>query len=189
MRTWYIVSSIVTLAASLVFTGCSSFGQKDDRVELRKSGGRLQDWKSLSDAALDHWPFVRAAVAAYQDADDPGRQNVKPPPDCLGEDPHNFLKGQGWELWDTLPLLKLHDTELARYRTLGQAMRDAHLRVKVWSNSQRKQIFVAFGGTVGLNFRDWKSNLQWLLGPLGGKDEYDAVTEYLYPIFKDEYER
>jgi hypothetical protein len=159
-------------------------------VYIRPSGQTLKKWKRVDEAGELQRPYAWASAAAYQDPDDPGREGVKLPEKCQGVWPREFLTRQGWILWDTLPLLKPHGEERPEYKLEGQTLRQLHLRAEVWANEQRKEVIVAFGGTVGSNLLDWKANSRWFLKLVGGgDDQYDAVTKYFVPIFRKEYER
>lgn len=166
-----------------LLSGCASYQQLSSEVYLRKSGETLQPWLSVRQASEQHWPFAWAAVAAYQDADDPYREPLQTSADC--PEPHAFLHDQGWTRWRTLPVLKsdANDAE----QSLVKAMREAHLRAEVWENPERKMVIVAFGGTAFRNLQDWKANLHWFLSPFGARDQYDAVTEIFVPAFLTEY--
>lgn len=169
------------LAAALVcvalLAGCASLEQKESEVYRRTSGGRLQPWLSLAQASALHWPFAWAAVAAYQDADDPKRDPLETSASC--PEPHRFLASQGWELWEELPLLRQPDSP----GSLGRTMREAHLRAEVWASRRQGQVIVAFGGTVPAYLEDWKANFRWLLSPLGARDAYDVLSEGFVPAF------
>jgi len=178
----------VALASAGLLGGCASMEQPDSRVYQRLSGETLQDWKSVAEAAKLHWPYAWAALAAYQDSHDPHRKPLQTSADC--PEPHVFLRSQGWELWDRLPLLSQQEDEIPpEMRPVAQAMRDAHLRAEVWAHRGRGEVVVAFGGTAVSSLEDWKSNAHWLLQPLGIRDAYDVLSDSFIPAFKQEYLR
>lgn len=183
MRFWHLLAILVTALIS----GCASLHQTDLQVYKRVSGETLEKWVSVQEAALLHWPYAWSAVAAYQDADDPKRKLLDTS-QC--PEPHSFLSAQGWILWDSLPLLRNNEAKLtASMQDAAKRMRDAHLRAEVWSNKDRKEVIVAFGGTAATSWEDWKSNMHWVLGPLGVRDEYDVVTDTFLPAFLMEFKK
>jgi len=170
---WLIAFSAVALLAS-----CASLEQTDKQVYKRVSGDRLRFWLSTHDASLLHWPYAWAAVAAYQDSDDPKRKPLITTSDC--PEPHDFLSQQGWTLWTELPLLRERTGEP---EPAADQMRNAHLRVEVWSSERDRKVIVAFGGTAAASLEDWKSNLRWILAPFNTHDAYDVLTDVFVPEF------
>jgi Lipase (class 3) len=183
------VLQLVAFPCLLLLSACASLHQPDDEVWRRTSGEKLEYWKDVPVAATEHWPYAWASAAAYQYADESAQHDGKLAPDCPNDEPHALLMREGWSLWEGLPLLRQRSTEMPDYRSQALAIQNAHLRVEVWGNRERKEVVVAFGGTVASRWPDWKSNLHWLLGPFGAEDEYDAITRAFVPIFKLEYAR
>lgn len=171
-----LVSASVVMWVALL-GGCASMHQTQDDVYMRLSGGRLEQWKSVRDASALHWPFAWAAVAAYQDADDPKRKPLTITSEC--PEPHAYLKTHGWELWEELPLLKTPPAP----GSAAEEMLRAHLRAEVWSNATERKVIVAFGGTAATSWQDWKANLRWFLEWLPPADEYAVVTNTFVPEF------
>ncbi|MEX3846244.1 lipase family protein [Paraburkholderia sp. BR10882] len=66
---------------------------------------------------------------------------------------------------------------------------NGHLRAEVWSNEDKGQVIVAFGGTAASSMDDWKANLRWLLAPLHPTDEYSVLTDTFVPTFITEFNR
>jgi len=174
MRSW-IVFVVVLLS------GCAGLGQREDQVFKRVSGGQLEPWVSAGEASSVHWPFAWAAVASYQDADDPKRKPLETTADC--PNPEAFLIANHWTLWDELPLLRQHDEP----DSVGAKMRAVHLRAEVWSNAQQGRVVVAFGGTAASSLEDWKSNLRWLLAPFHPEDAYSVLSASFMPAFMSAY--
>ena len=81
-RIWTASLSIVLLGYIATLSGCASMDQKQTDVYLRESGGKLHYWKTLPEAAEIHWPYAWAAVAAYQDSDDPKRKRLETSATC-----------------------------------------------------------------------------------------------------------
>jgi hypothetical protein len=177
-------TTIPTLfVCATVLGGCASFDQTQADVYRREDGGRLQSWKTIGEASVVHWPYAWAALASYQDADDPKRRPLETSDTC--PEPHLFLSQRGWEQWTAMPSLKLRGDET--YADAAREMRENHLRAEVWSNAERKQVVVAFGGTAFSSWDDWKANLRWILAYFSPKDEYTVVTDTFVPIFVAEY--
>jgi len=175
---------LLTLFAFLL-AGCASFQQSESEVYKRVSGGRLEKWLDLHEAAILHLPYAWAAVAAYQDADDPKRSPLKITSEC--PEPHEFLNSKGWILWEDLPLLRQKST--SDPESAVEKMRKYHLRAEVWANPKLGQVIVAFGGTAATSLQDWKANFRWFLKPFGTYDAYDVLTEVFVPLFVNAFER
>ena len=156
--------------------------QTEKQVYKRVSGDRLRFWLSTHDAAMLHWPFAWAAVAAYQDSDDPKRKPLPVTAEC--PEPHEFLSRHGWTLWTELPLLQKRTGEP---KPAADQMRDVHLRAEVWSSEKDGKVIVAFGGTAAASLEDWKSNLRWFLAPFNIHDAYDVLTDVFVPEFLKAY--
>ena len=171
------------LACTTILCSCASMGQKQSDVYRREAGGKLEPWKSVSEASEMQWPYAWAAVASYQDSDDPKRKPLKTSLGC--PEPHAFLSQRGWVHWTELPSLKPNADE--KYAGAAQQMRNVHLRAEVWSNAATTQVVVAFGGTAASSWNDWKSNLRWVL--FNRKDEYTVLTDIFIPAFVQEYQR
>ncbi|AQH00428.1 hypothetical protein A9R05_15620 [Burkholderia sp. KK1] len=184
-RFWNTLARIVSLGILTGLSGCASMDQVQTDVYIRESGGELHPWKSLPDAAELHWPYAWAALAAYQDSDDPKRTPLDTTKTC--PEPHLFLAQRGWVQWSNMPTLKARQGEM--YSAAAQTMRNFHLRAEVWSNEDKGQVIVAFGGTAASSMNDWKANLRWLLAPLHPTDEYSVLTDTFVPTFITEYER
>ncbi len=178
------IHKFAVLVLPLALAGCASLEQTEDQVFKRHSGGQLAYWMPVQQGAAMHWPYAWAALAAYQDEYDPKRKPLAVTPAC--PEPHAYLTGRQWQLWDTLPLLR--DKDDGRHPAAAP-MRATHLRAEVWSNSVENKVIVAFGGTALTSLQDWKSNLRWLLHPLGSHDAYDVLTEHFVPAFRKEYLR
>jgi Lipase (class 3) len=183
------VSPIIGISGTVagciaMLSSCASMDQKQSDVYRREAGGRLQPWKTVQEASEIHWPYAWAAVASYQDSDDPKRTPLKTSAEC--PDPHVFLAQRGWVQWTELPSLKPRKGE--RYADAAQRMRDVHLRAEVWSNATTRQVVVAFGGTAASSWYDWKSNLRWVLF-FDTHDEYTVLTDSFLPAFVKEYQR
>jgi hypothetical protein len=168
-------------------TGCASFDQKESEVYKRETGGRLENWKSAAEASSLHLPYAWAAVAAYQDSDDPARKRLVVTEAC--PEPHAFLEGNDWTLWNTLPLMRTKDIKFDPESPLATDMRDVHLRAEVWENQKRNEVIVAFGGTAAASMQDWKSNFRWFLAPFKPNDAYTVLTDKYVPAFINEYKR
>ena len=168
---------------AIVLAGCASTDQTESEVYKRISGGKLEKWLSLHDAAVLHWPYAWAAVAAYQDADDPKRGPLDTTAEC--PEPNSFLEAQEWELWKELPMLK----QEGQPSLASEKMRDVHLRAQVWANSKEGKVVVAFGGTAATSYQDWKSNLRWLLAPFHPHDAYEVLSETFIPVFVAAYQQ
>jgi hypothetical protein len=167
----------------LLISGCASTEQTEDEVYKRVSGGKLEKWKTLADASKLHWPYALAAVAAYQDADDPHREPLDTTPDC--PEPEKLLTANGWRLWENLPLLRKRDAP----GSAGEKMRDVHLRAEVWESSKDKKIIVSFGGTAASSLHDWEANFRWALAPLRLNDEYEVLSDVFVPEFIAAYQK
>ena len=155
--------------------------QSDVEVYKRVSGGTLQYWLPLREAAVLHWPYAWTAVAAYQDLDDEKSHPLQTTPQC--PHPTAFLPTKDWTLWDELPLLRRNDPP----GSPGDLMRKAHLRATVWGNPAQRKIIVAFGGTVSSSAEDWKSDLRWFLAPLHLDDEYEVLSNVFVPLLASTY--
>ena len=171
----------------LGLSGCASFDQTQSKVYRREAGGRLEPWKSLGEASGLHWPYAWAAVASYQDSDDPKRKPLKTSQSC--PEPHVFLGQRGWVQWTELPSLKPRPDE--PYADAAQSMRTVHLRAEVWSNEQTREVVVAFGGTAALSMDDWEANLRWIWRLVGLRpiDEYTVLTNDFVPAFVAAYKK
>ncbi len=168
-----------------MLSGCSSFEQTQNDVYLRQAGGTLAPWKGVVEASTLHWPYAWAAVAAYQDADDPKRKPLETSASC--PEPHAFLTQRGWTQWTELPSLRQRDGE--QYTDAAIRMRANHLRAEVWSNLQSRQVIVAFGGTAATSLDDWKANFRWISSFFGAEDEYTVLTDVFVPTFVDAYRK
>lgn len=184
-RIWTAGLSIVLLCYIATLSGCASMDQKQTDVYLRESGGKLHYWKTVPEAAEIHWPYAWAAVAAYQDADDPKRKPLETTATC--PEPHVFLTERRWVQWTQMPTLKARPGEM--YGAAAQEMRNIHLRAEVWSNEEKRQVIVAFGGTAASSLDDWKANFRWFFSFFDSKDEYTVLTDTFVPTFVAEYER
>jgi Lipase (class 3) len=140
-------------------------------------------WLPLNQAAKLHLHYAWAAVAAYQDSDDPYRSPLIVTDVC--PEPHEFLQSQGWILWQDMPLLG----QKSNPESAIEKMRKAHLRAEVWANPELRQVVVAFGGTAGTNLQDWKANFRWILKPIGTYDEYDLLSDLFVPLFVETFKR
>jgi hypothetical protein len=180
-------TGVCVLAAAVTLASCASMEQTEDEVYLRHSGSRLAPWKTVAQAAAIHGPIAWAATAAYQDSDDPHRKPLETSPDC--PEPHAYLAGRGWVLWEELPLLRPRGPQTGSDAAAVEQVRDAHLRVQVWSNAAQRLVVVAFGGTAASSLQDWKANLRWLLAPFGVRDAYDVLTDTYVPLFVDAYRK
>lgn len=178
-----LLSALVLLLGmwAAVVAGLDSMRQTENDVYRRLSGGRLRPWLSVSEASGLHWPYAWAAVAVYQDSDDPKRKPLKATPEC--PEPHAFLTSNGWRLWEELPLLKTPSPP----GTASYEMRRVHLRAEVWSSEQERKVIVAFGGTAAASLQDWRSNLRWFLGPFPRHDAFDILTRTFVPAFAKAY--
>ena len=174
----------MAISTMVLLCGCESFEQTDLQVYRRLSGEKLEPWLSVQDAALLHWSYAWAAVAAYQDSDDPKRKPLDTTAEC--PEPHDFLAGQGWTHWDKLPMLRKKEDEP---EPAADQMRRAHLRAEVWSSPKHHKVIVAFGGTAASSLDDWESNLHWFLAPFHPHDEYEVLTDVFVPEFVKEYKR
>lgn len=179
------VPSAVLVGCIAILSGCASTDQKQSDVYRREAGGKLEFWKTVQEASEIHWPYAWAAVASYQDSDDPKRKPLETTSTC--PEPHAFLTQRDWVQWTALPSLKPRSGEA--YSDAAQAMRDVHLRAEVWSNRATKQVVVGFGGTAGTSLDDWKANLRWVLGFFDTTDEYTVLTDTFIPTFVQEYQR
>jgi hypothetical protein len=82
LRIWTAGLSIVMLGYIATLSGCASMDQKQTDVYLRESGGKLHYWKTVPEAAEIQWPYAWAALAAYQDSDDPKRKPLETTATC-----------------------------------------------------------------------------------------------------------
>ncbi len=182
--TWFLGASALTVLAVYMATmaGCASMDQTSTDVYRREAGGKLEPWKSLREASEMHWPFAWAAVAAYQDSQDPKR---KPLDTSKCPDPNAFLSDRKWVAWDRMPSIEKRPDE--PYAKAAEEMRDVHLRAVVWANPATNQVIVAFGGTAASSWDDWKSNLRW--GVIDPHDEYTVLTDTFVPTFVAEFLR
>lgn len=130
---------LIVISGTTLISGCASIHQKEHEVYWRRSAGQLEFWKPLPEAASIHWPYAWAALAAYQDSDDPKRKKLTVSETCPG--PHALLTGRQWIQWPQIPTLIQRKDEL--YAAEAKRMRENHLRVRVWSNAQTKQVVVA----------------------------------------------
>jgi len=181
-RTFFVEKMVLNIAS---ISGCASINQQQQEVFWRKNGGQLEFWKTLPDAAAIHWPYAWAAVAAYQDSDDPKREPLTSSKTC--PEPHILLAQRGWFQWSQLPALRPRKGE--PYAKEAQEMRSIHLRAEVWSNAQTKQVIVAFGGTAARSWSDWQANGRWLFGFFNSVDQYTVLTDTFLPVFVTEYKR
>ena len=183
---WSWIAGVSAMARYVaILSGCASMDQKQSDVYRREAGGKLEPWKTVREASEIHWPYAWSAVASYQDSDDPKRKPLETSSTC--PEPHAFLTQRGWVQWMELPSLKPRAGEA--YADAAQAMRDVHLRAEVWSNATTRQVVVAFGGTAGSSWDDWKANLRWVLALFDPKDEYTVLTDTFVPTFVHEYQR
>lgn len=180
-------TGMVVLVAAMTLASCASLEQTEDEVYLRHSGSRLAPWKTVAEAAAVHGPMAWASTAAYQDSDDPHREPLVTSPAC--PEPHAYLAGQGWVLWEELPLLRPRGAQAGLDAAAVAQIQEAHLRVEVWSNAAQRLVVVAFGGTAASSLQDWKANLRWLLSPFGARDAYDVLTDTYLPLFVDAYRK
>jgi len=184
---WILTAGAVALLAGYftMVRGCASMDQKQTDVYWRRSGGKLEYWKTVPEASTIHWPYAWASVASYQDSDDPKRKPLETSATC--PEPHVFLTQRGWVQWTQMPSLKPRSGE--EYAAAAQQMRDVHLRAEVWSNAEKKQVVVAFGGTAGSSMDDWRANLRWVLAFFESRDQYTVLTDNFVPAFIAEYRR
>lgn len=160
------------LATLVSITGCASVHQSRDDTYRREDGGVLKYWKPVEEAAAEHLPFAWAAVSAYlHEADGKDITITEACPE-----PHAYLQKE-WELWEELPRVGRNSTPKS---DLEQQLKDAHLRVEVWSNAGAKTVVVAFGGTASL--KDMGANARWFL-PFGAPDAYVTLTKVFTPAF------
>lgn len=180
---WVLLAGGTAVLAGCVLSlaGCASFEQTQNDVYRREAGGKLEPWKSVSEASAMHWPFAWSAVASYQDSDDPKRTPLETSPSC--PEPHEFLRQRGWVQWTELPSLARRANE--QFADAAQKMRDVHLRAEVWSSEQSGQVVVAFGGTAASSLDDWKANLRWALRFFGPEDEYQVLSDTFIPVFRE----
>lgn len=160
-----------------------SMRQTQEEVYRRFSNGQLSPWLSVSEASTLHWPYAWAAVASYQDSDDPKRKPLKTTPEC--PEPHAFLSRAGWSLWEELPLLKTPSSP----GTASYEIRRVHLRPEVWSSEKEGKVIVAFAGTAAASLQDWKSNFRWVLAPFPRHDAFDVLTTTFVPEFVNAYRK
>jgi hypothetical protein len=184
---WIWTAGAFSILAGYVamLSGCASMDQKQSDVYRRESGGKLEFWRTVSEASKIHWAYAWAAVAAYQDSDDPKRQPLKTSATC--PEPHAFLTQRGWVQWKQMPSLEPRAGE--GYAAAAEEMRDVHLRAEIWSNDKTKQVIVAFGGTAASSMDDWRANFRWFLALSDSKDEYTVLTDTFVPTFVAEYLR
>lgn len=189
MRQWIRTLSFVTAAAAvgLALSACASWSQNENEVWRRPSGEQLKPWESTAKASEWFLPYAWAAVASYQDSDDPHRPALQVSPAC--PEPHEWLRAQGWTRWDTLPFLAKKPSELAAYGATGEKMRAVHLRAEVWAHPGRGEVVVAFGGTAASSWEDWKANLHWFGEWFGARDQYDVLSDSFALMFVEEYMR
>ncbi len=166
---------------SLLFGGVSQ-SQTEDMVYSRLSGEKLKPWLPVGQAAELHWPYAWASLASYQDSVDVKRRPLVITSEC--PEPHEYLRSQGWVLWDELPLLH----KMAPPGSVAAKMFDVHLRVEVWSHPVDLKVIVAFAGTAASSGEDWKSNLHWFLSPFGSNDAYEVLTREFVPEFARVYQ-
>ncbi|MHB9841921.1 alpha/beta hydrolase family protein [Paraburkholderia terrae] len=182
---WTVAAYVILTGNVAMLFGCASTDQTQSEVYRRESGGKLEPWKSVSEASEIHWPYAWAAVAAYQDSDDPKRNPLETSTAC--PEPHVYLSQRGWVQWKQMPSLKPRIGE--GYPAAAREMRDIHLRAEVWSNKETKQVVVAFGGTAASSMDDWKANFRWIFALFESKDEYTVLTDTFVPSFVAEYLR
>jgi hypothetical protein len=147
-----------------------AFKQKTDEVVILEPGKRSlgSPQPVATEARLDQ-EFAWLSQAAYERVPD-GEHN-----DSIGcPNPDSALQDLGWYRWKDFP-----DPELQ------QEIAKSHLRVDVWTNSPRKLMAIAFGGTVFANREDWKSNLRWFI-PIRN-DEYTLIVKKLGPALIREF--
>ncbi|WP_084679901.1 lipase family protein [Curvibacter lanceolatus] len=178
-----VFSTAIVAGLTFALYGRVSFQQTRNDVYRRESGGYLQPWKTVGEASAIHWPYAWAAVASYQDSDDPKRESLEI--SATSPEPHAFLSQRGWVQWTEIPSLRPRLDE--QYSDTAKKMRDVHLRAEVWSNEAAQQVVVAFGGTAGKNLDDWKANFRWIMIHFEHRDAYTVLTENFIPVFVEAY--
>jgi hypothetical protein len=170
----YAVAFVVVLglATFLVVLNRPAYRQTATEVVIRQPGDRfLGKPESAGIWAREDLPFAWLSQEAYNKIPPP---KGSPPSPAGCQDPYTALGDAGWKLWSDFPSQALQD-ELTR----------SHLRVEVWSNVQRSEVVVTFGGTVAKSLPDWEANLRWFF-PIKD-DEYTKLLNEVEPRFVQEF--
>ena len=152
------------------------FRQRPDQVAVREPGKRtLGPPTDAAPEAREDLEFALLSEAAYRRA--PDTKKVK-----SGEaiDVDATLNGMKWVRWEDFP----RDDPPENLKT---TIDNKHLRLEVWSNASTRKVAVTFGGTVGRNSNDWKSDLRWFIH--NRDDEYTLIVEKFGSAFVVEYKR
>jgi hypothetical protein len=166
------VIAVLLIPLCLRLVNGPAFRQKPDEVVIREPGERfLGKPRPATSEAKEDLDFALLSQAAYQREANSGKVEAT---DCPGAD--TLLEAAGWSPWKDFP-----------NQDLQKEVDEVHLRVEVWSNSTRKAVAVAFGGTVFRNLKDWKSDLRWFVPKK--HDEYTVIVETFGHEFVNEYLR
>lgn len=170
---WLLLLVPLLLPVYFLIVNPQAFRQPHDKVVIREPGHRLlgppQDVVPTTNKHLD---FARLSQLAY----DESMPVEKRDPKDRFADADSAVETAGWKLWPDFPTSELH----AKFAI-------SHLRVKVWGNSERKAVAVAFGGTVFTSGKDWKSNLRWFT--FKHNDEYTQLVELFVPAFINKFHK
>lgn len=172
-RHWSLAARIASSILFIMLAGCASFSQKDNEMWTRVAGTRtLASPQPITVTAPGHWEYAWLSEAAYQDSVEKGKDGI-PLPEC--SNPPTVLEAAGWQKLETFPSAPISD-----------ALTASHLRIEAWYHPQKKQVVVAFGGTVFYSGKDWRANLRWFL-PKDKNDEYSVLVRTAMPDFAVQY--
>jgi hypothetical protein len=175
----YLLLSLAFLALVpfffLIVNGMA-FRQRADQVAVREPGRRtLGPPTDAVQEAREDLEFALLSEAAYQRM--PDAKKIK-----AGEaiDVDKTLCDMKWVRWKDFP-----GDDPPQY--LKTTIDNKHLRLEVWSNASTRKVAVTFGGTIGRNSNDWKSDLRWFIH--NRDDEYTLIVGKFGSAFVEEYKR
>jgi hypothetical protein len=175
----YLLVPLLVLALSpFIFqiVNRAAFRQRPDQVVVREPGMRtLGPPTDAAREAREDLEFAMLSEAAYQRTADAKKVQA-------GEaiDVDKMLHDMKWVRWEDFP----QDKPAKNLRTM---IEQKHLRLEVWSNASTNKVAVTFGGTVGRNINDWKSDLRWFIHDRN--DEYTVIVRDFGGAFVEEYKR
>jgi hypothetical protein len=175
----YLLVALLVLALSpFIFqiVNRAAFRQRPDQVVVREPGMRtLGPPTDAVPEAREDLEFALLSEAAYQRT--PVAKKVQ-----AGEaiDADKMLHDMKWVRWEDFP----QDNPPMNLKTM---IANKHLRLEVWSNASTNKVAVTFGGTVGRNINDWKSDLRWFIHKRN--DEYTLIVGGFGSAFVEEYKR
>jgi hypothetical protein len=175
----YLLVPLLVLALSpFIFqvVNYAAFRQRPDQVVVREPGKRtLGPPTDAVPEAREDLEFALLSEAAYQRTPDAKKIQA-------GEaiDADKMLQDMKWVRWEDFP----QDNPPKNLKT---AIKNKHLRLEVWSNASANKVAVTFGGTVGRDINDWKSDLRWFVH--NRNDEYTLIVGEFGSAFVEEYKR